>query len=132
MEVGNTKKIFFIFRGFFTCEIHFFYDRSGLDFDSNLRIYYRISLLLKSRLVRKSYSKYANSSQNPNLIDRRKINLAGKNPRKSENIFRISNFHITQRKILDTLGALLSRTRRPVFFFGRFFTHLTAHVLLGA
>ena len=50
------------------------------------------------------------------------------NPKK----YRIFNFHITQKKILDTLGALLSRTRRPVFFFGRFFTHLTAHVLLGA
>ena len=61
------------------------------------------------------------------------MDLAGKKSPKNKNfIFRIFNFHITQKKILDTLRALLSRTRRPVFFFGRFFTHLTAHVLLGA
>ena len=72
MEVENTKKHFLFFGDFLSPEIIFFYDRSGLDFDSDLCIYYRISLLLKIRLVRKSYSKCANLSQNSNLIDRRK------------------------------------------------------------
>ena len=63
---------FFNFQEFFPCEINFFYDRSGLDFDSDLCIYYRISLLVGFSIVRKSYSKYTNPSQNSNLIDRRK------------------------------------------------------------
>ena len=51
---------------------------------------------------------------------RRKIDLEGEKSPKVENfIFRLFNFHITQKKLLGTLRAPLSRTRDLVIFFGR-------------
>ena len=47
----------------------------------------RFSTTLGTTVVRKSYSKCRNPSQNSKLIDRRKNNLAGKNPRNLEIIF---------------------------------------------
>ena len=46
------------------------------------------------------------------LVFVEKNDLAEKNPRKLKSIFRISNFHITHKKMLDTLGVPMARTRQ--------------------
>ena len=62
-----------------------------------------------------------------------KIDLEGKkSPKVGKYFFCFFNFHITQKKLLDTLRVPVSRTRAPVRNFGPKNAHLTAHVLLGA
>ena len=61
-----------------------------------------------------------------------KINLEGKKSPKVGIFFCFFNFHITQKKLLDTLRVPVSRTRAPVRIFGPKNAHLTAHVSPGA
>ena len=54
-----------------------------------------------------------------------KIDLEDKKSPKIENfIFCFFNFHISYKKLLDTLRVPVSRTRAPVRIFGPIFTHV--------
>ena len=68
--------------------------------------------------------KHVNIAKSESLTLVEKIDLVGKKSPKVENfIFCLFNFHITQKKLLGTLRAPLSRTRDLVFFFGRKIIH---------
>ena len=114
-----------------------YFEKLLLDLFSKLhrKIQLKLLYIFLCNLLYKSnskFSKYTNSSKIRKSRFRRKKISQGKKARKFLNIFsHIPLPYYIEKNVRESESPYVTH-QTPSVFFGHFFTHLTAHVLLGA